>query len=114
VTGESPTLEVTKSDRRKVIFDPVESTVGLAFAGSFHSRRNNVKNLSPNIIDETARFWSDRAKRAISQEDARQIVENITGFFSVLAEWEAAERQAITCSVETDVTESAMAARRSP
>jgi hypothetical protein len=113
VTGESPTLEVTKSDRRKVIFDPVESTVGLAFTGSFHSRRENVKDLSPNIIDETANFWSRRSGRAISQEDARQIVENVAGFFSVLSEWEAAERRAIACNVDTDATKSAIAVRRS-
>jgi len=29
--------------------------------------------------------------RDLSREDARQIVENVTGFFSILAEWSRAE-----------------------
>jgi hypothetical protein len=30
--------------------------------------------------------------RKLSREDARQIAENVTGFFSILAEWSRAER----------------------
>jgi hypothetical protein len=30
----------------------------------------------------------------LAREDARQIVENMTGFFSILLEWEAQDREA--------------------
>ncbi len=36
---------------------------------------------------KTGETWQPRLDRDISLEDARQIVENVTGFFSVLAEW---------------------------
>lgn len=51
-----------------------------------------MKELSSKIIEETTRFRSGHAGRVISREEARQIVENITGFFGVLSEWEAVER----------------------
>ncbi len=38
------------------------------------------------------RLWQPRASRALSQEDARVIAENLVGFFRVLAEWDANER----------------------
>lgn len=53
-------------------------------------------NRSPandNLIEQTRRFWRSRG-RDVSCEDARQIAENITGFFAVLAEWSHAERRA--------------------
>jgi hypothetical protein len=37
----------------------------------------------------------------LTREDARQIVENIVGFFSVLAEWSAAEDANRTFGDET-------------
>jgi hypothetical protein len=44
-----------------------------------------------NLIEPTRRFWHSRLGRNVSCEDARQIVENVTGFFAVLAEWSHAE-----------------------
>ena len=44
-----------------------------------------------NIIDRTRQVWQPRLGRDLSREDARQIAENVTGFFSVLAEWAQAE-----------------------
>ncbi len=44
-----------------------------------------------NLIDRTTETWQQRLDRALSREDARQIVENVTGFFSILAEWSQAE-----------------------
>ncbi len=44
-----------------------------------------------NLIDRTIETWQPRLDRDLSREDARQIVENVTGFFSVLAEWALAE-----------------------
>ena len=45
-----------------------------------------------NLIDRTRQVWQPRLGRDLSGEDARQIVENVTGFFSILAEWSRAER----------------------
>jgi hypothetical protein len=45
-----------------------------------------------NLIDRTRQLWQPRLGRNLSREDARQIVENVTGFFGVLAEWSHAER----------------------
>ncbi len=44
------------------------------------------------FIDRTREVWAPRTARALSDEDARQITERVTGFFSVLLEWQAAER----------------------
>ncbi len=44
-----------------------------------------------NLIDRTIETWQPRLDRNLSREDARQIVENVTGFFCVLAEWAQAE-----------------------
>ena len=44
-----------------------------------------------NLIDRTIETWQPRFERGLSREDARQIVENVTGFFSILAEWSRAE-----------------------
>ena len=43
---------------------------------------------SDEFIEETIRFWQLRLKRELTQEDARQIVENMSGFFSLLSEWD--------------------------
>jgi hypothetical protein len=44
-----------------------------------------------NLIDRTRKIWKPRLGRDLSREDARQIVENVTGFFAILAEWSRAE-----------------------
>ena len=43
-------------------------------------------------VRTTLRLWQPRASRALSQEDARVIAENLVGFFRVLVEWDANER----------------------
>ena len=45
-----------------------------------------------NLIHRTIETWQPRAERDLSREDARQIVENVTGFFAILAEWSRAEK----------------------
>lgn len=45
-------------------------------------------------IARTRQVWQLRMGRDLSREDARQIAENITGFFAILAEWSRAERLA--------------------
>ena len=44
-----------------------------------------------NLIDRTRQVWQPRLGRDVSREDARQIAENVTGFFAILAEWSRAE-----------------------
>jgi hypothetical protein len=44
-----------------------------------------------NLIDQTCEVWKPRLGRNLSREDARQIVENVTGFFAILTEWSRAE-----------------------
>ena len=43
------------------------------------------------VIDRTRQVWTSRLGRNLSREYARQIAENVTGFFSVLLEWSRAE-----------------------
>jgi hypothetical protein len=44
-----------------------------------------------NVIDRTREVWKPRLGRDLSREDARQIAENVTGFFTILIEWSRAE-----------------------
>jgi hypothetical protein len=48
-----------------------------------------AQKMNTEIIGQTIRIWEPRSQRQLSHEDARQIVENVTGFFDVLAEWAA-------------------------
>ena len=47
-----------------------------------------------NLIDRTRQVWQQRLGRDLSREDARQIAENVTGFFTILAEWSRIETPA--------------------
>jgi hypothetical protein len=40
-----------------------------------------------NLIERTRKVWQPRIGRNLTNEDARQISENVTGFFAILAEW---------------------------
>ena len=42
-------------------------------------------------IARTREIWQPRMGRNLTDEDARQILHNATGFFAVLAEWRRAE-----------------------
>jgi hypothetical protein len=44
-----------------------------------------------HLIHRTRRVWQPRLARNLSREDARQIAENVAGFFALLAEWSRAE-----------------------
>lgn len=48
-------------------------------------------NRKDNLIGRAREVWQPRLGRDLSREDARQIVENMTGLFSVLAEWSRAD-----------------------
>jgi hypothetical protein len=40
------------------------------------------------VIESTKAFWEGRTGTLISQEDSRQMIRNISGFFAVLAEFD--------------------------
>lgn len=64
---------------------------------------------SPALIEQTISVFESRTGRVISEEDARQAVENISGFFRVLQEWaEAEDREE---STESPVGRPGMGAR---
>ena len=44
-----------------------------------------------NLINRTRKVWQPRIRRNLTDEDARQIAENVTGFFMLLGEWSRAE-----------------------
>jgi hypothetical protein len=46
---------------------------------------------SPELIEQTISVFEIRSGRVISEEDARQAVENISGFFQVLHDWAESE-----------------------
>lgn len=43
------------------------------------------------LTEHTIAVWQPRLRRHLSNEDAREIAENITGFFTILAEWSRQE-----------------------
>ena len=43
---------------------------------------------SADLIQHTIRVWGPRLGRPLSEEDARQILENVVGFFRVLHGWD--------------------------
>ena len=47
-----------------------------------------------DFIDQTIAVWQKRTERNLTREDGREIIENISGFFSILQEWERKERAA--------------------
>jgi hypothetical protein len=44
------------------------------------------------LIEETIALWQPHCPRPLTAEEARQMIENVAGFFSLLARWEAEER----------------------
>lgn len=52
-----------------------------------------MRETRPNLVDDTLAVWQRRSRRQLSREDAREIVENITGFFTILAEWSRQEER---------------------
>jgi hypothetical protein len=51
-----------------------------------------MEEIDRQYIKRTLEVWQPRSLRALTAEDARQIVENATGFFGILAQWEKAEQ----------------------
>jgi hypothetical protein len=43
------------------------------------------------LTEHTIALWQPRTSRRLSNEDAREITANLTGFFATLAEWSRQE-----------------------
>ena len=52
-----------------------------------------MKKSEDNLIDRTLEVWQPRNTHRLSDEDARAILENVKGFFTLLLEWETNEQQ---------------------
>ena len=52
-----------------------------------------MNQAEPQLIARTKETWQPRAACSLSDEDAREIAENVTGFFRLLLEWEAREKE---------------------
>jgi hypothetical protein len=46
------------------------------------------------LIRHTIRVWEPQLGRPLTEEDARQILENVIGFFRVLHSWRRKQRDA--------------------
>jgi hypothetical protein len=47
-----------------------------------------------DFIDHTIAVWQKHTERKLTREDGREIIENVSGFFSILQEWHRRERAA--------------------
>ncbi|HVC78264.1 MAG TPA: hypothetical protein VND96_17275 [Candidatus Micrarchaeaceae archaeon] len=52
----------------------------------------SAKTLADERLARTLDLWSRRSTRPLTEEDARVIAENMSGFFRVLLEWKAKQR----------------------
>ncbi len=59
-----------------------------------------MEESSKQFFESTRQFWQARAQKPLSDEDAREIIENITGFFRVLNEWKEKENDRTKSSGE--------------
>ena len=57
-----------------------------------------VSGRDADQVRTALRLWQPRVSRPLSEEDAREIAENLLGFFRVLAEWDSKERSAISAA----------------
>lgn len=49
--------------------------------------------LSREALDETRRYWQEQTGEALSDEDARQAISNLSAFLDLLAKWEGAQEE---------------------
>ena len=46
-----------------------------------------MKHVKSDLVDKTIHLWRHRTGRAVSPEDAQEMINNIAAFFQVLSEW---------------------------
>lgn len=72
------------------------------------NRSTDINNIQAglkgnDLITETIAFWNEHSGRDISSEDAREMIEAVVGYFSLLAEWDSQETK-LTNTGKTNVT----------
>jgi hypothetical protein len=65
-------------------------TAELALGGTDPVAERDAPSANNNLIDQTRKVWQPRVGRNLSNEDARQISENVTSFFAIPGEWSRA------------------------
>ena len=51
----------------------------------------SMRESQRQLIDHTLRVWQPKTARTLTLEDAREIIENVTGFVQILQEWQTAD-----------------------
>jgi hypothetical protein len=54
---------------------------------------HSAASTEEEFIRQTIHLWQRRTSRSVNGEDARQITENISGFFSTLIAWQARDQE---------------------
>ena len=62
-------------------------SLGIIPSNSFLKVYQMSKNKSA-LLKKTVNTWQPRYQKKLTSEDARGIIENMTGFFNTLQEWE--------------------------
>ncbi|RQW46083.1 hypothetical protein [Novosphingobium sp. LASN5T] len=58
-----------------------------AGTGQGNKRPRHSRRLSDELVEDARALFQERTDRTLTSEDARQMLENLVGFFSVLIEW---------------------------
>jgi hypothetical protein len=53
---------------------------------------------STNVIEQTRETWQPQAERHLTDEDAREIIANMSGFLRILIDWDATARAVESCT----------------
>jgi len=59
--------------------------------------------VDPRLIEETLRIWQGRYAQKLNKEQGREIIENITALFDLLAHWDQASPQGSHSSEKFEV-----------
>ncbi len=49
--------------------------------------RKPARKYSRDLLERTKQVWQPRTARQLTDDDAREIIENMVGFFRLLHEW---------------------------
>lgn len=49
--------------------------------------------IQPIKTEDTTMFWSERARKTLTNSEAEEVIANVTSFFKILQEWEQKEIQ---------------------
>jgi hypothetical protein len=61
--------------------------------GRFDGFFFKMSKYSKQLLDKTIEVWQPLSEEKLSEENAREIIDNVTGFFSILKKWDEEERR---------------------